>query len=90
MKIYGLFDKRESKIIVYIGSTNRQLSRRLNDHFYIPTSPKVSKWIVNVGRENVGIVELEECGVAQRAERECWHMAQYTNLLNTKIATAPC
>lgn len=87
MKIYGLFDKRDPSIIVYVGSTSRRLSSRLEDHLDKP-SPKVGAWIKEIGRKNVGITLLEKCEIYERAERELWHMSCYSDLLNVKTPVA--
>lgn len=88
MKIYGLFDKRDPDIILYVGSTRRRLSTRLKNHLDGRTGSKIASWVKIIGRKNVGIRQLERCEMVDRAERETWHMTQYSNLLNTNIPTA--
>lgn len=85
MKIYGLFDKRDPDTIVYVGSTCRRLSTRLKNHLYRPSSLKIALWVMEIGRENVGIRKLEQCDILDRVERESWHISQYSGLLNTRI-----
>lgn len=88
MKIYGLFDKRDPTTIVYVGSTKRRLSTRLKNHLDGRTGAKITSWVKKIGRKNVGIKQLERCQPWERAERESWHMTQFSDLLNTNAPSA--
>lgn len=83
MKIYGLFNTHYPQEICYVGSTSKKLKSRLNGHLNKPVSLTMSEWITEIGRENVGIVLLENCDFDERVEREQHHIEKYENLLNS-------
>lgn len=87
MKIYALYDIRDPDVVVYVGSTKRRLSTRLKGHLDKP-SPNIAEWIIDIGRKNVGIRQLEKCEIFERAEREIWHMSLYEDLLNVRMPSA--
>lgn len=88
MKIYALFDIRNPDVVVYVGSTKRRLSTRLEGHLDKPSNQFLAAWIKEIGRQNVGIRLLEKCEIHERAEREIWHMSNYEDLFNISTPRA--
>lgn len=89
IKIYGLFDPRNPKIIRYVGKTKMSLRKRLQAHLDESRSKKHGtykiNWVNSLLHQNIKpeIRILEECTIDNWQEREKYWISKLDNLTNS-------
>lgn len=76
--IYYLTD--QNNIPKYVGQTTKKLNIRLAQHLVDKNNKYKTKWISDIGKENIKIIKIEECDIELLDEKERYWIDVFTFL----------